>query len=355
MKKYIGLEEMSNVNCSSVLNIIGHYGRVSRKEIADLTGLSWGGMTKIVNKLFENGYIVEDKMENTSGQGRTPKLISINKAQNYVVGLDINRMGFRAYVMNLAGEILKEYSEEGSFDNRTNLLNAIHIFAESIVKEYKGKNILAVGVAMQGLLDVEHGISIEFPHCQGWKNVPVREILKEEFHTEVFVEHDPNCILYSVMREEEKDNMLLLRVDSSVGMAASVNGKIVRGNRLLEIAHHIVVPEGKMCRCGQRGCLEAYISPCFINKELQTAAVANMIQPLAIFISNMCRIFDSERVVLTGNLMEEKDFFEKALLDKLYRYCDREKVSVRFLKEANRAVHGAALIAGQGAIDRIKV
>lgn len=355
MKKYIGLEEMSNVNCSSVLNVIGHYGEISRKEISDVTGLSWGGMTKIVNKLFEKGYIVEDKGEKSSVQGRTPKVISVNKGQNFVIGLDVNRMGLSAYVMNLAGEVLREYSEEGSFDTRDNLLNAILFFLRKIVEEYREKKILAIGIAMQGLLDAEQGISIKFPHCPDWKNVPIRDILKEEFQTDVFVEHDPNCMLYSVMREEEKDNMLLLRVDSSIGMAASLNGRIVRGNGLLEVAHHIVVPEGKMCRCGQRGCLESYVAPCFVNKQLQVAAVADMVQPMAVFMSNMCRIFNSEQIILTGNLMKHKNFFENSLLDKFYQYCDKEDISVRFVEEANRAVHGAALIAVQYAIDKIKI
>lgn len=355
MKKYIGLEEMSNVNCSSVLNIIGHHEELSRKEIADITGLSWGGMTKIVNKLFEKGYIVEDKSEKNSGQGRIPHVISINKEKNFVIGLDINRVGFSAYVMNLAGDVLKQYTEDGSFDSRDHLLNAILRFAGKIVEEYQEKNILAMGVAMQGLLDVENGVSIKFPHCPDWKNVPIRDILKQEFGTEVFVEHDPNCMLYSSMHGEENENMLLLRIDSSVGMAASVDGRIVRGNRLLEVAHHIVIPEGKACKCGQKGCLEAYVAPCFVNKQLQVAAVADMTTPLAVFMSNMCRIFNSEKLILTGKLMEYKGFFENVLLDKFYQYCDKDEVTVKFVEETGRAVHGAALIAAQGAIDQIKL
>ena len=61
MKKYIGLEDMSKVNCSNVLNVIREAKEISRKEISEITGLSWGGMTKIVNKLFEKGYIEEEK------------------------------------------------------------------------------------------------------------------------------------------------------------------------------------------------------------------------------------------------------------------------------------------------------
>ena len=61
MKKYINLEDMTNTYCSNILDVIQKSGTVSRRQITDLTGLSWGGMTKIVNKLLENGYFVEKK------------------------------------------------------------------------------------------------------------------------------------------------------------------------------------------------------------------------------------------------------------------------------------------------------
>lgn len=355
MKKYIGLEEMSNVNCASVLSVIRECGEVSRKRISDITGLSWGGMTKIVNKLFEHEYIVEDKSEAWTGQGRTPHVIRINKNKHVVIGLDINRVGFSAYVMNLAGDVLQKYYAEERFDNKEELLHAILTFTRTIVEEYKEKKILSIGVAMQGLLDVEKGISIKFPHCSDWKHVPIKQILEQEFETEVFVEHDPNCMLYACMHEEENENMLLLRMDSSIGMAASINGSIIRGNGLLEIAHCTVIPDGKPCRCGQKGCLEAYIAPCLSNKKLQKQAVQEMVHPLAIVMNNMYRIFHVDKIILTGRLVSYREGFEKELLDAFYQRCEEREVSVTLMEETNQAVYGAALIAAQGAIEQLKL
>ena len=106
MKKYIDLEDMANLNCSNILNIIQKNGAVSRKEIIELSGLSWGGMTKIVNKLLENGYIIENEKEAaSSSRGRTPTLLRINTGKNYIIGFDLNQMGLTAVVMNLTGEI----------------------------------------------------------------------------------------------------------------------------------------------------------------------------------------------------------------------------------------------------------
>lgn len=355
MKKYIGLEEMSNVNCSSVLNVIRNCGSVSRKQISDITGLSWGGMTKIVNKLFDHGYIVEEKDENASGAGRTPSLIRINGKKNVVIGLDLNREGFNAYVMNLCGDVLKEYSEDVSYEEKEELLHAILEFAGKIVQEYEEKNILSIGIAMQGVLDIEKGVSVKFPHCPDWKNVPIREILEQKFGIDVFVEHDPNCMLYSRLMDEESENMLLFRLDRSIGMAASVNGEILRGNGLMEVAHCIVVPDGKVCRCGKKGCIEAYLAPSLENGKLNEQALQELLDPLVVLMYNMVRVFHSHTAVLTGKLMKYRTAFEKELLKRFYQYCERSEIDVKLVEETELAVEGAALIAVQGAIDRLQI
>lgn len=355
MKKYIGLEEMSNENCSSVFGVISSCGEISRKEIARITGLSWGGMTKIVNKLFEKGYIVEKPGEGSASHGRKPKMICVNSENNFVVGLDVNRMGMTAYVLDLSGRILQEASKDCSFSGKDVIIEEILSFLRQLVSAYEDKNILAIGVSMQGILDAEQGISAEFPQCQDWKNVPVRKILEDEFKTEIFVEHDPNCILYSVLKDGEAENTLLLRVDSSVGMAVSLDGRVLRGNGLLEIAHSIAVLDGKPCRCGQRGCLEAYTAACFTEQGVQQDAVEELITPLTVFMHNMCQLFHATKVILTGKLMRYKEMFERELTDHFEQYCSNGKIEIEFVEETGRAALGAALIAVQRAIDKIKV
>ena len=350
MKNYIGLEEMGNQNCAVVLDLIRQHGELSRKEIAERTKLSWGGMTKIVNKLFESGYIVEDKSEQQTGQGRIPNIIKINRTRNFVIGLDINRMGFRACVMNLAGEVLQEYVADGAYDNKQDLLRAILSFTGKIVEECRACHILAIGIAMQGVLDAQRGVSVRFPRCADWENIPLKEILEDRFSVPVFMEHDPDCILYSVLQTEKQENVLLMRIDSSVGMAVSIGGKILKGNGVLEVAHQIIVPGGKPCRCGQLGCLEAYIAPCLVNKEIQPAAVAEMILQLATCMKNMCGLFNAKNMVLTGDLVQHRRLFEKALLDAF-----SPTVPVTFINESNHAVLGATQMAVARAIADIKI
>ena len=355
MKKYMGLDDMSKVNCSSVLNVIRETKEISRKEISDITGLSWGGMTKIVNKLFEKGYIEEAKSTMNTGAGRTPGVITICKDYNVVIGLDINREGLAGCVLNLAGDVLEEYSAEVSCGTKDELIQSIISFTSNMVKENNKRNILAIGVAMQGIVDVEKGVSIKFPGCMGWENIPIREILENHFQHPVFIEHDPNCMLYSAVYNNPMENSVLFRMDRSIGMAVTLDGNIIRGNGLLEVAHSIIIPGGKECKCGKKGCVESYLSSVLKEKELQVDCIDDMVKVIAVLMYNVTQLFNATKLILTGELITYKKFFEDKLLKEFYSYCELDSVKVEFMEETKKVVYGAAMIAAQGAIDEIEV
>ncbi|MBE7021623.1 MAG: ROK family transcriptional regulator [Ruminococcaceae bacterium] len=350
MKKYLNLEDMSHTNCSNVLNIIQQNGFVSRKEITDMTGLSWGGMTKIVNRLLENGYIIETKQKNPSKSGRTPSSISINTKTNFVVGLDINKTGLKAIVMNLSGEVLRDYKTPVYSNQKDEMLSEIISFVSKIFDDFKSGEIITIGVAMQGTVDAKNGISVKFPGIKNWQDVPLKNILSKQFHVNTFIEHDPDCLLYPLL-ERKTENRLLLRIDKSIGMAVSIKNKIVSDKGIFEIAHNVVVPEGKPCTCGLKGCAEAYVLPCLENNMPNKAAIDEFIPVLAVVIKNMVSLFNISTVILTGELMRHYKLFEDFLFKKMADLnCG---VHVVFLNEGNYAVQGAALIAIRKSINSL--
>ena len=342
MKKYIDLEEMVNVNCSTVLDIIHKNTAVSRKQITQLSGLSWGGMTKIVNKLLEKEYIVETKLENSSS-GRTPGSLSINKSKNFVVGLDINKTGLKAIVTDLTGEVLKTFEADVKALDKDLFLGEITDFLDSVFKSFKKGEIVSMGIALQGIVDYKQGISVKFPEVAGWENVPIKNLLEEKFEVPVFVEHDPDCILYSFLKYGTLENTVLFRIDKSIGMAVAVGGRIIKGRGIFEIAHNIVVPKGKECYCGLRGCLQAYVSDCMGKEELDSNAINDFLPVMALTIRNMTNVFNADRIILTGELMKYSELFETKLMEEL---ADNNlSCMVELLDAENRAVKGASQIA----------
>lgn len=356
MKKYLGLEDISNTNCSNVLHVIREAGVISRKGISDETGLSWAGMTKIVNKLFEKGLLEESKYKSTSaGAGRIPNVIRICRDKNIVLGVDINQEGLRGCIINLGGEIQKEYSAQPDYINREELLERIKDFIGNMIENHKHQNILAIGVAMQGEFDAETGISVNFPGCEDWNNVPIKEILENSFEYKVYIEHDPNCILYSQIVKEKRGNTILFRIDRSIGMAAYIDGKIIRGKGLLEVKNCIVSPDGKEVDKIRKGSLEAYVYDCIHGKEYHEQGVKDLIPLFANFIYNMGRVFHAESVILTGELIGYKVYFQEELCNEFQKYLIKDEIELLFMDEIKKAVYGAALIAAQAAIDSIEL
>ena len=349
MKKYIDLEDMVNTNCSNVLDIIQKNENISRKRITELTGLSWGGMTKIVNKLLENGYIVEKKSQPTSKSGRIPSIISVNNQKNYIIGLDINNVGFKGIVMNLSGQILKTYQKPVVATTKDQLLKEIISFTDMIFSNFKADVIVAIGVAMQGIVDSKNGISVKYPGISDWKNISIRTLLAEKFKVHVFIEHDPDCLLYSYINNSSSKNISLFRIDKSIGMAVSLNGKILKGKGILEIAHNTVIPNGKMCSCGMKGCLEAYIS----SDDKTHNSIDDFLLPLCITIKNSVNLFNSDTVIITGDLMNDLKSYESKLLKMLQDFnCSAQ---IKFCEIADNAVLGVSLLAIRNTINSLEI
>lgn len=355
MKRYIDLEDMVNLNCSNILDIIQKNGAVSRKEITRLSGLSWGGMTKIVNKLLENGYITESEPDfASSSRGRTASLLSINTEKNFIIGFDLNQTGLTAVVMNLAGEITDRFSAPASFCSKGELEEKTVSFLSKIFKNYESDSIIAIGVAMQGIVDNKKGIcERSFPGIKA-EIIPIKEILEKNFNVKVFVEHDPDCILYSHLDTEKSENAVLLRIDKGIGMAASVSGKIIKGKGIFEIGHNSVIPDGIECRCGRKGCLSAYARECFNDKnEIIPEKADVFILPLAITLQNLNNLFNTDRIILTGELIEKSELFEDKLKERL---CElKTNAKIEFFPVSDFAVKGAGLITIQKSIASLEV
>lgn len=342
LKNYINLEDMANQNGANVLNVIQKNANISRRQITELTGLSWGGMTKIVNKLLENEYIIEKKQTSGTKSGRIPSIISVNTNRNFVIGLDINKTGLKAIVLNLSGEILKEFSSGVSLITKSALTDDIISFIQKIFDAFDKDKIIAIGIALQGIVDSKDGISEKFPGISDWDNVPIKSILQEKFKVNVFIEHDPDCILYPHIKNTN-ENLMLLRVDKSIGMAVSINGKILKSRGILEVAHNTIVPGGKLCSCGERGCMEAYISPCLENGKINTSAFYEFVPVFSILIKNLTKLFNIDKIILAGDLIKNNQLLEDNLIKELKKInCTK---NIFFSSDNDNAVLGAALIA----------
>jgi len=135
----------------------------------------------------------------------------------------------------------------------------------------KGTAVTGIVVAVPGYLDINNGIVVEAPNVPGWIDLPIRDMLQNEFQIPVVVGNDANIAgmgEYRYGAGKGHDNLLFLTISTGIGGGAIINGKLMSGARGLagEFGHFTIIPDGPLCGCGHRGHLEAVASGTAIAK-----------------------------------------------------------------------------------------
>lgn len=138
------------------------------------------------------------------------------------------------------------------------------------------RRLKAIGIGIPGTLDLEKGVILDCPNL-GWRNIPIRKILRKEFDCAVEVVNDVDAGLYGeYMFGAARKARTVVGVfpGTGVGGACIYDGRLVRGKdrSCMEIGHLPLVPDGVLCGCGRRGCLETVSSRLAIASQAAAAA-----------------------------------------------------------------------------------
>ncbi|MBQ8341289.1 MAG: ROK family protein [Clostridia bacterium] len=320
MKKILNQQDMRDLNLNSVLRLIRHAGPITRRRIEAALDLSWGAVSGATATLLQGGYIKEVKATEVAGAGRTPVALVINPDDHFILGLDVNRSGLSGVVTDLTGCVLLRTKADPTAVTRDQWIKEIAALTERLLHFAKGKTVLAIGVAMQGAVDAEHGISVRFP-ADGWENVPLAEILSQRFGLPVFLEHDPDCILYAASADRELRDAILLRIDKGTGMAVMLDGKIFKRFGAFELGFTVQNGHTLDDRITTRGIATA--AGCSFAEAVAAAKAGDphkaalfdaLADDLATAMTNVAQLFNVNEFLLCGNMMSCKELFWKRLL-----------------------------------------
>jgi glucokinase len=137
-----------------------------------------------------------------------------------------------------------------------------------------GEQPAAIGVSFGGPVDAAAGTVILSHHVTGWENIPLVQVLEQEFHAPAAVDNDANVAAWGEYRSgagQGADSMLYITVSTGVGGGWILKGKIWQGADGMagEIGHTVVDPNGPLCLCGKRGCVERLASGPYIARRAQ--------------------------------------------------------------------------------------
>jgi predicted NBD/HSP70 family sugar kinase len=247
---------------SAVIETLLELGPTSRSSLADLTKLSRAALTEISHDLIELGLLYEiPVVNNRQRKGRPSVLLAVNAEHGYFVGVNIACSPALMVLADLHGNVISQHEivETRSPQSlATSIQSGIQRMLAS--KSFSRDQVLGIGLALSGFVDHVHGICIH-SGALNWADVPIRELVIEATGIPTCIGNDANAVatgekLFGQAREAK--NFCLITLGTTIGCAHYVGGRLYAGSSggAGEIGHITMDPDGQMCPCGKRGCLD---------------------------------------------------------------------------------------------------
>jgi glucokinase len=196
-----------------------------------------------------------------------------------VLALDIGGTKLAVGIVTRSGEVLARQRAETDRSARPSAItDALESMARAAMKEMPGR-VEAIGISYGGPVDYYSGITVTCHHLEGWEGIPLRDEMERRLAAPAYMDNDANAAaLAEAMFGAGKghDYLLYLTVSSGIGGGIIAGGRIYRGATGMagEIGHMTVLPDGPLCTCGRRGCLEALASGWSVARRAREAIVA---------------------------------------------------------------------------------
>lgn len=363
-KKITSSLELKQKNRSHIFQLLYRKPSLTRQDIVTQLQLSLPTVTQNLEDLQSEGLIMEDGSKGHTG-GRRARTYALVADARTAIGLDITKGGITAVAVDLLGNIIAKIHKTVPFSRTDAYYRGLGDIIDSIIRqgELDRERILGVGIGVPGLITPDHqnvfyGEILQFTGatCQEFSGfIP--------FHTELYNDANAAGFAESWVRPDLR-NAFYLMLSNNVGGAIYINNQQYNGEntRSGEVGHIQIVPNGKRCYCGQRGCVDAYCAATVLSSvtdgdlnrffslleknDTETCAVwAEYLQHLSTTVANVRMLLDCN-IILGGYVGEYIDpYLEdlKALTAKLsgFETTADYLLPCRYKKEAIAA--GAAL------------
>ncbi|RWP43935.1 MAG: ROK family transcriptional regulator [Mesorhizobium sp.] len=344
-----------------VLESIRLHGPIARGDIAKRVGLTVQTVSTIVRELEEHGYVLSMR-EEPRGRGLPPATLRINPEGGYAVGIHVTPLGINAALINLSGDVIESAYREAANATPDHAFDLIGAMVLELTGLRPGGRVLGIGMALPGPFGVESMSFIGPTTMTGWKDVALRERLEASTGLPAFFETDMAAAamgerLYGLGTGYSEYYYLYFGV--GLGGVMVHDGSALRGawGNAGEIGHIPVVPGGEPCPCGNRGCLERYLSLEALRRRNVSDAdwVAEVGPIFRNAITIIENLFDPETIILGGlastDLLERLAGSVARLANSISARNDRTAPRVTVARGGQHAVlRGAAALAVSGVL-----
>ncbi|WP_139489290.1 ROK family transcriptional regulator [Brevibacillus dissolubilis] len=281
---------MKSVNKSTILNVIRLHEPISRAEIAKLTKLTPPTVTNIVGELLEAKLVVESKRGDSTG-GRKPILLTINPGAYHLIGLNAGITQISAVTATLDGKITGEAQiqvpPQVTADDYIELLVQA---VEAVKAKSEARSYLGIGVGMAGLIDRDRGVLV-YGLKLNFRDVPIKAALEARFGIPVELENDVRALALAESwfgQGQNIPNFVCISVGTGIGAGIVLDQKVYHGSFFTagELGHVTIDYDGPQCKCGNRGCLDMFVSKQAVIRRTRQAIEEGRVSVLTEWLEN---------------------------------------------------------------------
>ncbi len=254
---------------------------LNRAEVMDRTRLSRTTVNQRLDTLLTARLIVPAG-EGTPTRGRPAGRFAFNEDRGVLLVADLGATGLRAAVCDLTGGIHTERQVGTDITSgpETILGTISRLFVELLESSgHTADQVHGIGMSVPGPVDFARGRVVSPPIMTGWDGYDIRGWFAGEYTCPVLVDKDVNAMAFGEYRREypEVSHLLMLKLGTGIGAGVVVGGALYRGadGAAGDIGHsQLTAPDNAdqpLCRCGNRGCLEAYAGGWALTRDLQAA------------------------------------------------------------------------------------
>lgn len=277
----------------------------------------------------------------------------------YFIGVDIGGTNIKIGIVNEEGKpVANDSFSTLANDGPQAVVASIKSQVDQLIQQagMTKDQMVGVGIGSPGPLDVTGGIIVATPNLKGWKNVPLRDMVSKATGLPAMLENDANAAAYGEFwagagKGDYVQHLVMITLGTGIGGGIVHKGELIRGHSgfAAEIGHVIVKPDGRICGCGQKGCIETYASASNVariaTERLATAQASSLhdvlnekgkvsskdvfehavrgdklaltivdetADYLALLCVNICRFLDPQMIVFAGGMILAGEFlFER--------------------------------------------
>ncbi len=334
-------------------------GRAARSDMTRALKISAGSATTLTADLISAGLLREvEGLPREVGRGRPPVALEVVPEVHHVIGIKLSDERHSAVLTDFAGNPLADATLATPPTQRTlpALFDEISALIQAVLDPCckKLSDIAAVGVGLSGIVDHQTG-TVPWSPLLTTRDNDLAQAFKQRFGVPLHVDNDANMLTLAELwfgAGRQMANFAVVTVEQGVGMGLVLENRLFRGSRGmgLELGHTKVQLDGALCRCGQRGCLEAYIADYALTREAATALHRNprnlqspnamlddlFVQAksgndaartifrragryLSVGLANVIQLFDPELIILSGERMRYDYLYAEEVLAEMHK------------------------------------